>query len=128
MRVARLATVDRTSQPHVVPVVFATDGQKIYTPLDDKPKRLAPSDLKRVRNILANPSVALVADEYDEDWTRLAWVMVRGSAEVVESGATHAAGVRLLREKYPQYADMRLDGRPVIAITPVRVTSWGAVR
>src|SRR5262245_53936393 len=93
MRVARLATADAAGQPHVVPIVFATDGQRLYTPVDDKPKRVAPDELKRVRNLRVNPQVAVVVDEYDEDWTRLAWLMVTGRGEVVESGEAHATGI-----------------------------------
>ncbi len=125
MRVARLATADATGQPHVIPIVFATDGRRLYTPVDEKPKRVAPRQLKRVRNLLANPQVAVVVDEYDEDWTRLAWTLVTGRAEIVEAGETHAAGVRLLRAKYPQYGVMLLEHRLLIVVTPTRVTSWG---
>lgn len=127
MRVARLATADAAGQPHVIPVVFAVDGQKLYTPIDDKPKRVAPRELKRVRNLLANPQVAVVVDEYGEDWTRLAWVLVTGRGEIVDDSEAHAAGIRLLQEKYPQYEVMPLEQRPLIVVTPLRVTSWGAV-
>ena len=65
-RVGRLATADAAGQPHVIPVVFATDGRKLYTPLDEKPKRVAPSQLKRVRNLLENPKVAFVVDDYED--------------------------------------------------------------
>ena len=126
MRVARMATADAAGQPHVVPIVFAVDGRALYTPLDDKPKRVAPRQLKRVRNLLVNPQVAIVVDRFDEDWTRLAWVMVTGRGAIVDGGEAHGAGVRLLQEKYPQYGAMPLDGRPLIVVTPLRVTSWGA--
>ena len=125
MRVARLATADAAGQPHVIPIVFAVDDRVLYTPLDEKPKRVAPSRLKRVRNLTANPQVAVVVDEYDEDWTRLAWVLITGRSEIVESGAAHAAAVRLLHQKYPQYEAMPLDTCPIIVITPIKVTSWG---
>ena len=125
-RVARLATAGADGQPHVLPVVFAFDERRIYTPLDDKPKRVEPRQLKRVRNLLQNGHVALVADEYDEDWTRLAWVMVTGTAAIVQDGEVHANGVRLLLEKYPQYEAMPIGHRPLIVITPVRVRRWGA--
>lgn len=127
MRVARLATVDAADQPHVIPIVFATDGQKLYTPVDEKPKRVPPSQLKRVRNLLVKPQVAIVVDEYDEDWTRLAWVLVRGRGEIIEGGKAHAAGIRLLQDKYPQYDVMPLEHRLLIVVTPLRVTSWGAL-
>ncbi len=124
MRVARLATADAEGQPHVIPIVFAIDGERLYTPIDEKPKRLAPKQLRRVRNLAVNPRVAIVVDEYDEDWTRLAWVLVTGTGELVEDGAAHAAGVHLLQDKYPQYDKMPLAHRPLIVITPVRVSSW----
>ena len=127
MRVARLATADAVGQPHVIPIVFACDGQRLYTPVDEKPKRVAPRELKRIRNLLVNPQVAVVVDEYDEDWTRLAWVMVTGQGEVVEAGEAHTTGIRLLQDKYAQYEAMPLEHRLLIVITPLRVTSWGAL-
>ena len=127
MRVARLATADASGQPHIIPIVFATDGQRLYTPVDEKPKRVAPGQLKRVRNLLVNPQVAIVVDEYDEDWTRLAWVLVTGRGEILEAGEAHALGIRLLQAKYPQYHVMPLELRPLIVVTPVRLTSWGAL-
>ena len=128
MRVARMATADSGGQPHVIPIVFAFDDRSFYTPLDDKPKHVGPRELKRVRNLAANPQIAIVVDHYDEDWAHLGWVMVRGKAEVVDSGEAHAAGLRLLQQKYPQYQAMPLEGRPLIVVTPLRVTSWGALR
>jgi PPOX class probable F420-dependent enzyme len=123
-RVGRLATADGTGQPHVIPIVFATDGRTLYTPLDSKPKRVAPSQLKRVRNLFENPQVAFVVDYYDDDWTQLAWVLVKGTGEMVENGEAHDNGVHLLQEKYPQYEAMPLKDRPLIVITPSHVTSW----
>ena len=127
-RVGRMATADAMGQPHVIPVVFATDGRKLYTPVDQKPKRVAPSQLKRVRNLFENPKVAFVVDDYDEDWTQLAWVLVKGTGTMVEKGEAHSTGVRLLQEKYPQYEGMPLKDRPLIVITPSHVTSWKALQ
>ncbi len=127
-RVARLATVDAGGQPHVVPIVYAFDGQQLYTPIDAKPKRVEALRLQRVRNIQANPQVALVVDEYSEEWSQLAWVQIRGIATLLEDGATHARAVDLLHDKYPQYTTMPLDQRPIIAITPTRVLSWQSDR
>jgi PPOX class probable F420-dependent enzyme len=124
-RVARLATADAGGAPHVVPVCFALDGDTVYIAIDEKPKRVAASALKRLRNIGENPRIALVADRYDEDWSRLAWVMLRGRAEILSDGPEHAAAQRLLRARYPQLAAMDLAGRPVIAIRVERTTSWG---
>lgn len=125
-RVARLATVDVEGQPHVVPIVYAYDGERLYTPLDAKPKRVGARQLQRVRNIQANPRVAVVIDDYAEDWGQLAWVQVRGRAIVVEDGKQHAKGVKLLTEKYPQYESMPLDDRPVIVVTVASMARWRA--
>lgn len=124
-RVARLATAEASGAPHVVPVCFALGGDTAYIAIDEKPKRLAAAQLKRLRNIAENPRVALVADRYDEDWSRLAWVMLRGRAEILSDGAEHAEALRLLRARYAQLAAMDLAGRPVIAIRIERTTSWG---
>ncbi len=127
-RVARLATADATGKPHAVPVCFACAPGSVYIALDEKPKDVAPARLKRVRNILENPDVALVADRYSEDWSVLAFVMVRGRAELLEPGEEeHAAAVMLLRGKYHQYEQMKIGENPVIAIRPSRVSSWGAL-
>ena len=127
-RVARLATAGRAGEPHVVPVCFAYSQGGIYIALDEKPKDVPPARLKRVRNILENPNVALLADRYAENWSLLAFVMVRGRAELLEPGAEeHSAAVRLLRGKYHQYERMRVEENPVIAIRSERVASWGAL-
>ena len=110
-----LATADANGRPHVIPVCFAYDGQHIYSVLDAKPKRGALTGLRRVRNILANPQVSLVIDHYDEDWTRLWYLLVQGRAELVEDGPEPPAAIALLREKYPQYreyASRRQSGDP----------------
>src|SRR5579864_45401 len=117
-RVGRLATAGSSGQPHVIPIVFATDGQKLYTPLDKKPKRMAPNQLKRVRNLLENPKLALVVDHYEEDWTKLAWVMIKGTGKLVESGEAYTRGIRLLEKKYSQYERLPLKDRPLIVIMP----------
>ena len=128
-RVARLATADGEGKPHAVPVCFAYTPGAVYIALDEKPKDVPPTRLKRVRNILENPNVALVADRYAEDWSLLAYVMVRGQADLVQPDAAgeHAAAVRLLRGKYHQYENMRIEANPVIAIRPERAASWGAL-
>ncbi len=90
-RVGHLATADAAAPPHVVPVCFAVARDALYITIDQKPKG-DPRALKRLRNIAGNPSVALVADRYDEDWTRLGWVMLRGRAEILEAGARARRG------------------------------------
>jgi PPOX class probable F420-dependent enzyme len=128
-RVGHLATAGRDGAPHVVPVCYALDEVAVYFVADAKPKRRPARDLLRLRNLRENPRAALVVDDYDDDWTRLAWVMVRGRAGVVEEPAAHAAALRLLRARYPQYAHMALDdalAHPVVCIEPVRVIMWNA--
>jgi PPOX class probable F420-dependent enzyme len=122
-RVGRLATAGRDGAPHVVPVCFALAEAALYVTVDEKPKRGA--SLKRLRNIGENPAAAVVLDRYDEDWTRLGWVMLRGPAEILESGREHDDAQALLRRKYAQLATMRIDRLPVIALRIAKVASWG---
>src|SRR4051812_10250383 len=82
-RVGRLATADPLGNPHVVPVCFAIADATLYITIDEKPKRANAGPLKRLRNMIDNPSVAFVADRYDEDWRQLGWVMLRGRAEIL---------------------------------------------
>ena len=127
-RVARLATLDAERRPHAVPICFVLDGSVFYSAIDRKPKRVAPSRLARLKNVKATPHVALLVDQYDEDWTRLWYVLVRGEAELVSSSAEHNRAIQRLRAKYPQYdADMLADEAPVLRITPVTVTVWGKI-
>ena len=127
-RVARLATVDPEGHPHVVPVCYAFDGSQFYTPLDEKPKRVPYRALRRVRNIEVHPDVALLIDRYEDDWSRLGYLLIRGQARLLEPGdEEHGAAVALLRGRYRQYRTMALEERPVIAIATHAVTSWGAV-
>jgi PPOX class probable F420-dependent enzyme len=125
-RTAHLATTDKSGQPHVIPICFVFDGNHFYSPIDEKPKRAAPSKLKRLKNIRENPSVALVIDHYEEDWRKLAYILVFGKARILQSGAKHRRAVKLLRRKYRQYRAMAIDERPMIVITPKRIVSWSA--
>ena len=127
-RVARFATLDGENRPHIVPVCFLYDGSVFYTALDKKPKRLPPERLARVRHIRATPQVALLIDEYYEEWTRLWFVLVRGTAKLIPKSATRerARVIRQLRKKYAQYAaGMLADDAPIIRITPKRIALWG---
>jgi len=123
-RVGHLATADGRAVPHLVPVCFAVSEGALYITIDQKPKGDV-SALKRLRNIIENPVAAFVADRWDEDWTRLGWVMLRGPAEILADGTEHDQAQALLRSRYPQYQEMVLDDLPVIAIRIERVTSWG---
>ena len=127
-RVAHLATVSAMGAPHVIPVCFALSGGRCYIAIDEKPKRASALELKRVRNILQQPQVSLVADRYSEDWSRLGYVLMHGRAEMLGRGAEHKLAVDLLRERYPQYETMALEARPVIAITIERAVGWGYLR
>ncbi|MGF1471152.1 MAG: TIGR03668 family PPOX class F420-dependent oxidoreductase [Rubrobacteraceae bacterium] len=125
-RVARLATADGEGGPHAIPVCFAYTPGTIYVALDEKPKDIPPTRLKRVRNILENPQVAFVVDRYSENWDLLAFVLIRGTADLVEPDTgEHAAAVRLLRGKYFQYETMKIEENPVIVIRANRAASWG---
>ena len=123
-RTGHLATADAQGVPHVIPVCFVFDGHVIYSVLDQKPKRAPFSRLKRVRNIQANPQVALVVDHYDEDWRKLRYILVHGTAQLIENGPDQEQAVNLLRAKYPQYRSMDIEENPVIKITPSRAISW----
>ncbi|HYB00976.1 MAG TPA: TIGR03668 family PPOX class F420-dependent oxidoreductase [Ktedonobacteraceae bacterium] len=125
-RVARLATADLEGHPHIVPVCFAYDGSHFYIPLDEKPKKVHESKLRRVRNILARHEASLLFDQYDDDWTRLGYVLVHGQAGLIQTDdSLHAQALALLRERYVQYRSMPLEEHAVIMVTPDSVTSWG---
>jgi PPOX class probable F420-dependent enzyme len=124
-RVGRLATADARGNPHVVPVCFVIDNDTLYITIDEKRKRASARPLKRLRNMIENPSTAFVADRYDEDWGRLGWVMLRGRAEILADGPAHDRAQALLCERYAQYRAMQLGELPVIALRIERVTSWG---
>ena len=109
----------------MIPVCHACDGRSIYSVLDQKPKRVSVIQLRRVRNIQANPHVALVVDHYDADWRRLWYLLLTGTAELLEAGEEQARAIGLLRQKYPQYRQMPIEDRPVIKITPTSVAAWG---
>lgn len=121
-RVAHLATVGPGGRPHVVPITFALDGDAIYFAVDAKPKRT--TDLQRLRNIAANPAVAVLVDQYDEDWNRLWWVRVDGHARVLGADQTDRP-VNLLAERYAQYRRARPPG-PVVQISIDRMSGWSA--
>ena len=123
-RTGHLATADAKGRPQVVPVCFVFDGQAIYSVLDAKPKTTPLRQLRRVKNILANPQVSLVVDHYEENWDKLQYILVSGDAELLESDEKWVVAIAMLREKYPQYQAMDLDQSPVIKITPVRYSPW----
>jgi PPOX class probable F420-dependent enzyme len=129
-RVARLATVDAEYRPHLVSICFIFDGKLFYTAVDRKPKSVPPERLARLKNIRAVPQVALLIDEYDENWTRLWYILVRGRAKLIPESAQkeRARVIRKLRTKYTHYAQgMLADDALIIRITPERITCWGKI-
>jgi PPOX class probable F420-dependent enzyme len=121
--VARLATADPDGRPHLVPVTFAVDGDHIYTAVDDKPK--SSRRLRRLRNIAANPQVAVLADHYEPDWDHLWWARADGRASIVSEPADLAGPLSLLAARYPRYR-ASLPGGPVIHIQVERWAGWAA--
>ena len=121
-RMAYLGTVRADGRPHVVPIVFVAEDRAVYSVADPKPKQGL--DLLRHRNIAVNPSVTLLVDAYDEDWSKLWWVRADGTARVVEDGPERDTTIRLLRAKYPQYAAWTTPFGAATVIEVERVTSW----
>jgi PPOX class probable F420-dependent enzyme len=137
-RSATLATISPSGRPRLVPICFvvgpdAADGRpRLYSPLDEKPKRSDdPRDLARVQDLLVLPEATLLVDRWSEDWSELAWIRLDCRGELLEPEPRerdeHAAAVAALRVKYAQYADQRLEERPVIRLTVDRVVAWGAL-
>ena len=125
-RVARLATADAAGRPHLVAITFAVDGDDIVTAVDHKPKRT--SRLRRLANIEANPRVSVLADHYEDDWSKLWWARADGLARVVEPGAAeHERSVSRLAARYPQYEERR-PSEGVILISVSRWRGWRAAR
>jgi len=122
--------VDAEYGSHIVPICFVYDGKVFYSAVDRKPKRVSPERLARLRHIRASPQIALIIDEYHEDWEQLWYVLVGGKAKLIPKSAhqERARAIRQLRARYPQYAAAMLpDDSPVIRITPERITSWGRI-
>lgn len=124
-RVAHFATADQYARPHVIPVVFVYEHPHLYIPVDRKPKQVEDwRDLRRVRNVVNNGRVSVVVDVYDEDWSRLRWVLLEGTAEVIESGEERDRAIAALEAKYPQYRTLSLEGCPVIRVDVERRVEW----
>ncbi|OLT49006.1 PPOX class F420-dependent oxidoreductase [Saccharomonospora sp. CUA-673] len=122
-RAATLATADADGVPHLVPITFAVDGDTVVFAIDDKPKTT--TNLRRLRNIASNPAVSVLVDHYEDDWRRLWWVRVDGTATVHEDGPERMAAVRSLSMRYPQYEDLPPRG-PVVAIAVSAWRGWSA--
>lgn len=121
-RVAILGTVRADGRAHAVPIVFAVDGDTLYSIADPKPKDGL--DLLRHRNIAANPAVSVLVHEYHEPWEGIWWVRADGVARVVESGPERDAAIRLLRAKYPDYATWSTPFGAATVVEIDRVSSW----
>src|SRR5215475_2062221 len=130
-RVARMATADAAGRPAVIPICYVFDGESFYSAIDKKPKRVDLMQLQRVRNIRVNSHVALVIDDYSENWSELIYVVVRGVAEIIDPGESvsteHEGAVAALRLKYEQYRSMVIDRNPIIKIVPKQVRFWSAM-
>jgi PPOX class probable F420-dependent enzyme len=125
-RVARLATADENGHPTLIPICYAFDGHVFYTPLDEKPKGVPITQLKRVRNIEARHEAALLIDQYSDDWSQLGYILIHAHAELLfPSAERHTQALQLLRARYIQYQTMNLEQNALIVLTPERITSWG---
>ena len=124
-RVARLATLDADGRPHLVPIVFALVGETLYSAVDEKPK--SSRALRRMENARERPDVTVLVDVYDEDWTRLWWVRIRGRARVLDEGREALAALEALNAKYPQYRDAA-PGPPVLAVDVDEWRAWSSER
>ena len=124
-RVAHLATADAVGILNLVPVCFYYDGQRFYTVIDQKPKRTSMLQLKRVRNILSNSNVALLIDHYEEEWSRLWYVLAIGLAHLVYTEVERQPAMMGLQQKYLQYRSMKIDKNPLICINPSKIIRWG---
>ena len=127
-RAGHLATASPDGDPHLIPVVFALVGDHVYIAIDEKPKTTL--RLRRLTNIESNPKFALLVDHYDDDWNQLWWILLRGPAGVLWPAewevAEAAEAISALRAKHPQYESMGLEERPLLKLTPDRVTRWSA--
>ena len=120
---ARLATIDPDGRPHLVPIVFAIEGETLYSAVDRKRKRS--TTLQRIENARARPDVTILVDHYDEDWSRLWWIRLRGRARVLDDGEEREHALALLVAKYPQYVAERPEG-PVLAVDVTEIREWSA--
>lgn len=125
-RVGRLATADRVGRPLVMPACYVFADGTCYSPVDAKPKRLPARRIRRLRNLAENPQAALVVDRWDEDWRRLAWVLVEGPADLVDDGPERARAAGALLVKYPQYRALGGEAAfaAIIRLRAVRVRAW----
>lgn len=124
--VGHLATASRDGEPHVVPLCYARLDRHIYFVCDEKPKRRGAKELKRLANLRENPRAALVVDDYDDDWTKLSYLLLHLEATIVSDAAEYDAALLVLRARYPQYVAMGLssDRNPIVRLQPVSAHFW----
>jgi PPOX class probable F420-dependent enzyme len=122
-RVARLATIEADGRAHLVPICFAVEEERLYSAVDQKPKRSR--DLRRLRNLRERPWATVLVDHYEEDWSRLWWARLRGPARILDGGDEARGALELLSGKYHQYRRDPPDG-PVVAVDLVEWRSWSA--
>ena len=119
--VGRLATVDPSGRPHLVPCCFVLAGDTIYSAVDGKPK--STSALRRLDNVRSHPAAALLVDHYAHDWSQLWWVRVDGDGRVLDPGPEQDRALGRLAAKYDQYRTVALPG-PVLALDIARWRAW----
>ena len=122
-RVARLSTIEDDGRAHLVPICFTVEGERLFSAVDGKPKRSR--DLRRLHNLRERPWATVLVDHYEEDWSRLWWARLRGTAEVLDDGDEARRALALLIAKYPQYQRQPPDG-PVVAIQLAEWRGWSA--
>jgi PPOX class probable F420-dependent enzyme len=122
-QIGYLGTARVDGRPHVVPFVFAIEDGRIVSAVDHKPKRSP--DLRRLRNIEANPAVSVLVDHYDDNWNRLWWVRADGRGRIVSEGSVHRDAIAALVAKYRQYQENPPNG-PAIVVDVEHVTGWRA--
>jgi PPOX class probable F420-dependent enzyme len=120
--VGRLGFLDDEGAPRVLPVTFAPAEGRIWSAIDQKPKRT--DEPARVRFLRRDPRAALTVDRYSDDWAELAWVQVLGSVRILDA-SEGAAGLAALKEKYDQYRVESPQG-PLLSLEPERYLWWRA--
>jgi len=124
--IARLATSTSNGEPYLIPITFILDADRIVVVIDDKPKSDGP--LRRVKNIRQNSSVAVLFDHYENDWTQLWWLLIRGDGEILEfddfSEEQKLNIPVIFKKKYHQYKELNFNAKTFICITINTVSSW----
>jgi PPOX class probable F420-dependent enzyme len=121
-RVGRLGLLDDEGAPRVLPVTFALAEGRIWSAIDQKPKRA--EEPARLGFLRRDPRAALTVDRYSDDWDELAWVQVLGTVRILDVSEGEV-GLAALSEKYPQYRDQVPPG-PLLALEPKRYLWWRA--